>query len=124
MLHGILPAQYFKHYTQLVNGILLLSSEVITVPDLNAAEALLKSFYTEFSQLYGKLIYIGIFALIFLLPGEKRTTMNIHFPSHLSECVRQWGPLWAYTCFQYENMNGHLWETFHGTRNMSKQVFT
>lgn len=54
--------------------------------------------------------------------GETNTTMNVHLLGHLPECVRQWGPLWAYTCFQYENMNGHLKKLFHGTRNMSKQV--
>ena len=59
--------------------------------------------------------------LIVLLPGEKLTTMNIPLLSHLSECVRQLGSLWAYTCFQYENMNGHLRKMFHAARNMSKQ---
>ena len=53
--------------------------------------------------------------------------MNIHLLSHLPECVKKWGPLWAYiafySCFAYESMNGHLKKMFHGTRNTSKQVF-
>ena len=49
--------------------------------------------------------------------------MNIHLLSHLVDCVKCWGPLWAYSCFVYETMNGHLKKLFHGTKNMSKQVY-
>ena len=48
--------------------------------------------------------------------------MNIHLISHLADCVSNWGPLWAYSCFAYESMNGTLKKLFHGTCNMSKQV--
>ena len=34
--------------------------------------------------------------------------MNIHLLSHIAECVRNWGPLWAYSCFQFEGMNREL----------------
>ena len=54
--------------------------------------------------------------------GEKRTTHNVHLISHLVDCVHSWGPLWAYTCFVFETMNGQLKKLFHGTRDMSKQV--
>ena len=48
--------------------------------------------------------------------------MNIHLLSHIAECVRNWGPLWAYSCFQFEGMNRELKALYHGTRNMSQQV--
>ena len=48
--------------------------------------------------------------------------MNFHMLSHLSVCVKNWGPLWAYSCFAYEGMNKELKALFRGTRNMSKQV--
>ena len=54
--------------------------------------------------------------------GEKKTTHNVHLISHLVDCVHSWGPLWAYTCFVFETMNGQLKKLFHGTRDMSKQV--
>ncbi len=40
---------------QLVNAILMLSSQIISQTDLETAERLLKLFYVEFSELYGKL---------------------------------------------------------------------
>lgn len=48
--------------------------------------------------------------------------MNVHLLQHLPDCVRLWGPLWAYWCFHFENLNGYLKSLFHGTRDMSKQV--
>lgn len=60
--------------------------------------------------------------LTFLYTGENFLTMNVHLLSHLHECVLDWGPLWAYSCFYFEGMNGQLKRFFHGTREMNKQV--
>lgn len=48
--------------------------------------------------------------------------MNVHMLQHLPNCVQYWGPLWVYSCFHFENMNGTLKSLFHGTRNMTKQM--
>lgn len=48
--------------------------------------------------------------------------MNVHLLRHIPGCVRNWGPLWAYSCFAFESMNGHLKKFFHGTKNMNTQV--
>ena len=48
--------------------------------------------------------------------------MNVHLLSHLTDCVRDWGPLWSYSCFTFESANNSLKKLFHGTKNMSKQV--
>ena len=37
-------------------------------------------------------------------------------------CVRNWGPLWAYSCFSFEGHNHLLKILFHGTRQMNKEV--
>lgn len=49
--------------------------------------------------------------------------MNVHMLQHVSECVQMWGPLWAYSTFHFENANGYLKYLFHGTRDMTKQVY-
>ena len=54
--------------------------------------------------------------------GDNIATMNIHMLSHLAECVRNWGPLWAYSGFCFEGMNGYIKGFFHGTKEMNKQV--
>ena len=50
--------------------------------------------------------------------------MNVHLLGHLAECVKDWGPLWGYSCFSFESANNNLRKLFHGTKNMSKQVHT
>ena len=34
--------------------------------------------------------------------------MNVHLLCHLVDCVTNWGPLWAYSCFTFESFNGQL----------------
>ena len=55
--------------------------------------------------------------------GVESTSMNVHLLYHLPDCVKMWGPLWAYSCFHFESMNGYLKFLFHGTKDMTKQVY-
>jgi len=48
--------------------------------------------------------------------------MNVHLLCHLVLQVRNWGPLWSYSCFPFESVNGVIRKLFHGTRDMSEQV--
>lgn len=48
--------------------------------------------------------------------------MNVHSLIHLVQTVRNFGPLWSYSCFGFENMNGHLRKHCHGTRNVLPQL--
>eukprot|EP00734_Pompholyxophrys_sp_LG126_P000550 Pompholyxophrys_sp_v1_NODE_280_length_871_cov_30.926566.p1 type:complete len:142 gc:universal NODE_280_length_871_cov_30.926566:451-26(-) len=41
--------------------------------------------------------------------------MNIHCLRHLSDCVYFNGPLWAYSCYPSESVNGLLKRNLHGT---------
>ena len=54
--------------------------------------------------------------------GENACTMNIHLLCHMCECVANWGPLWCYSCFPFESVNGRLKTHYHGTRSMNKQL--
>lgn len=60
--------------------------------------------------------------LMYVHAGDQQVTMNVHLLSHVTNCVRNWGPLWCYSCFQFESMNKEVKKLFRGTRNMSKQV--
>lgn len=43
-------------------------------------------------------------------------TLNLHnIGEHLSSYVRKLGPLWAWSCFPFEDMNGSLLEQVHGS---------
>ena len=57
--------------------------------------------------------------------GKESCKINFHYLLHLPNFVRMWGPLWVYSCFGFENMNGHLKKMFHGTSQILGQlVFT
>ena len=47
---------------------------------------------------------------------------NIHGLLHLPQCVRNLGPLWCHSCFQFESANGELLKAFHGSQGLEKQV--
>ena len=104
-----LPAEYAHHYSLLVYGMHILLGSDISSDQLALADQLLQSFYQHMPDLY----------------GDESCKMNIHYLVHLSSFVRMWGPLWIYSCFGFENMNGHLKKMFHGTREILGQlVFT
>ena len=49
--------------------------------------------------------------------------MNVHLLVHLQQCVSDWGPLWSYSCFPFVSANNHLRKLFHGTKDMTQQVY-
>ena len=49
-------------------------------------------------------------------------TMKIHQLQHLPMFVEAFGPLWAFSCFPYENANGQVKGLVHGTRYIASQV--
>lgn len=53
VLVDVLPLVHFKHYSLLVASMHILTSDNISVEDLDAAEGWLKKFYMEYEDLYG-----------------------------------------------------------------------
>ena len=49
-------------------------------------------------------------------------TINTHDSLHLPDTVKQLEPLWAHSCFPFENANGELLKLFHGSQAVEKQV--
>ena len=41
----------------------------------------------------------------------------MHGLIHLAAFVRRLGPLWAYSCFSFEHMNGYIKKQRHGFKN-------
>ena len=48
----------------------------------------------------------------------------MHSIIHLPQCVADLGPVWAYSCFPFEDANGTLLELFHGTQNVEMQIIS
>ena len=54
--------------------------------------------------------------------GDPHITINTHNLLHLPDTVKRLGPLWAHSCFSFENANGELFKLFHGSQAVEKQV--
>ena len=106
-LRGKLEATYLLHFSTLVEAVYILLGEGITENDLQGAESLLCAFVKHSEELYGMSV-MGL---------------NFHNLTHLVSCVRQWGPLWAWSCFCFESFNGELKKSVHGTGNVCRQIF-
>ena len=53
-------------------------------------------------------VIYNLFHMLACFAGENGCTMNVHLLRHLPECLCNLGPLWAYSCFPFESMNGHM----------------
>ena len=48
--------------------------------------------------------------------------LNVHNLCHLPDQVRNWGPLWTHSCFNFEDLNGWIKTFCHGTGDVCHQV--
>ena len=106
-LIDILPDIYLQHLACLVEGVYILLGDDIT-PDLLAlAKDMLRNFYKKHQALY----------------GDANCNLNVHnVGAHLVTYVQAWGPLWAWSCFPFEDLNGALLDCIHGTGNQCRQL--
>ncbi|XP_072145531.1 uncharacterized protein [Dermacentor andersoni] len=56
------------------------------------------------------------------LYGIAHMTYNAHLLLHLVASVEVWGPLWNYSAYAFEGMNGQLVQLVNGTRYAGWQV--
>lgn len=70
------------------------------------SSTLLKSYATDFEILY----------------GEKQMVYNVHQLTHLSQCVKKNGPLFAYSNYATEDYIGHLVTFVKGTTDVTTQI--
>lgn len=97
---------YFEHLLRLIFSMFLLSADRVHSNMIDVAEDLIKRFVREFQELY----------------GLRYSSINIHSLLHLPNCVKEQGPLWAHTCYEYEDMNGRMLNLVHGTKYIGSQV--
>ena len=106
-LIDILPQRYLEHFACLVEGVYILLGDNITSDLLALARDLLSTFYKDHQLLY----------------GDGNCSLNVHnVGAHLATYVQSWGPLWAWSCFPFEDLNGALLESVHGTGNQCRQL--
>lgn len=106
-LINFLSEEYLQHIGLLVEGSYLLLSDKITEHDLQRADHVLSEFYREFGN----------------LNGTNNCTLNLHnVGCHLTTNDRKFGPLWAWSCFQFEDINDSILDSVHGTGDVCLQI--
>jgi len=106
VLKGILPDAYLTHFQKYSTSMMIFNDERIGASDLDFAKTQLEQFVFQVENFY----------------SAKANTFNIHALLHVADCVRNWGPLWAYSAFQFEHFNGILLKNFKGSQSVIKQI--
>lgn len=106
ILFHFMDKLYFDHYCTLVEGVYLLCSESISLEALQKSKGLLQHFCYMFDVLY----------------GSSYMSANLHQLLHLPQCVQDLGPLWVYSCFKFEDLNGKIIQMCHGTKKPELQI--
>ncbi|XP_060607195.1 uncharacterized protein LOC132759444 [Ruditapes philippinarum] len=106
-LTGIQKENFLQHLALLSEAIFILLGDSLTQNCLERSELLLGQFYSQFSELY----------------GEGSCGLNVHNAcAHLPMYVRKLGPVWAWSCFGFEDANANILQSVHGTGDVVKQA--
>ncbi|XP_062705641.1 uncharacterized protein LOC134287586 [Aedes albopictus] len=105
-LRNILPQAYYDHFQLLVEGIQKLLSIHLTEYDIAETGRLLKRFVQGCETLY----------------GIDEMKYNVHLLLHIPACVNNFGPLWAFSLFCFEDMNGVLKKYIKGSNQPIIQI--
>ena len=103
-MHGILTEDEMECWRSFVLASRLLSPSSISNENVALADALLLSFCRHFENLH----------------GSPSITPSMHMHGHLTDCVRDFGPLFSFWLFSFERFNGLLGDL--PTNNQSIEV--
>ena len=106
-LDGILETAYFQHFILLIELTHLALKNAISSEELRRIDDLSTEFIRGVESLYGK----------------QHCSYNVHQLSHISVCIKNWGPLNMYSCFAFETYLGRMKKAIHsGNRPMEQAI--
>lgn len=104
--YDILPIEYLAHHMLLVEAIYILLSSSITPLILDKAKRMINHYCFKIQSYY----------------TERQMTANVHHLLHLPQTVLSFGPLYVYSCFAFEGLNGCLLNHIKGTQHVELQI--
>ncbi|XP_039439443.1 uncharacterized protein LOC120420472 isoform X2 [Culex pipiens pallens] len=105
-LLNVLPQKFYDHFCTLSTTIKTMLCGPLNSQVIGECEAQLSQFVKQFEMFY----------------GEQHMNYNVHLLLHLSNCVRNFGPLWAFSLFNFEDLNGVLKKFVKGPNSPILQV--
>ncbi len=126
VLYKILDNEYYQHHLLLVESVYLLLQQSVRKEAVDKCQQLLNHYCFVFGPLYGNWYTVAIilysYMQLIIIIGHRYMSWNVHSLLHLPDCVRCLGPLWAHSCFPFENANGHMLKLFHGSQGVGTWV--
>ena len=105
-LKGILQFNHYNCWLLFVKACWLLCRRNITVAELKDGDDVMLEFSKRFVQLY----------------GPTMCTMNMHLHGHIKECIEDFGPVYSFWCFSFEQLNGVLGSYHTNNHHISVQL--
>lgn len=106
ILPGSIPKVYIDHVRQLSAAVYTLLKIKISHTEVDQTETMLHKFVRDHQHLFGK----------------ESMVMVVHLLKHLSDTVRNLGPLWCNSTFPFERNNGCLLKLINGTTDVLHQI--
>ncbi|XP_065222034.1 uncharacterized protein LOC135846716 [Planococcus citri] len=105
-ISDLLPTRFVSHWCALIYSISTFLQPSITTEEWRKATEALFHFVINIGNLYNKNFY----------------KFNVHLLLHLPICVREFGALWATSCFPFEHYNGILNKLFVNATGVQQQI--
>nr|XP_054928516.1 uncharacterized protein LOC129385660 [Dermacentor andersoni] len=100
------PSNCYRNWTKFVVIMHFCLQSTVPMDKIPKVKELLIEFLREYEHIYGK----------------ECMTYNSHILVHMVDNVRQWGPLWSFSAYPFESMNGKLVRFVNGTRYAHLQI--
>ena len=105
-MYDILPIEYLAYHMLLVEAIYILLGSSITPLMLDKAKRMINYYCFKIQSYY----------------TERQMTANVHHLLHLPQTILSFGPLYVYSCFAFEGLNGCLLNHIKGTQHVELQI--
>jgi hypothetical protein len=106
VLHEEIEEKYLQALMHLVAAMYIFLKDEVRVAEVTLARMLLQDFHESVEDLF----------------GAGNLTYNMHQMLHYADCVLNWGQLFQYSTFPFENANGMLQRLIHGSHRIETEV--
>uniref|UniRef100_A0ABD2VUC2 DUF4218 domain-containing protein n=1 Tax=Trichogramma kaykai TaxID=54128 RepID=A0ABD2VUC2_9HYME len=107
-LKNLIPKKYLRHIALFGTAMNILLRDSISLQMLQTASKLLIEYVFLFEKYFGK----------------ESMNYNVHLLLHITDSVKNWGPLWADSTFPFENENKNVLKMKNSNHQIAKQIVT
>ena len=121
ILSKFLPKDHYKCWMLFVSAFTILCGWTISTANLQEADSMLLSFCKSVEQEADSML-LSFCKSVEKLYGKSSITPHMHLHCHLAECILDYGPVYAFWCFTFEQYNGILGTYQHNNKAYPIQI--